>query len=226
MTRSPRRTHPLAALVAAGVLALVALAGLSAVAAAPASAGPYVNPSPADIRAKLNAAAVAHGIPPRILYAIAYQESTWRQFDANGDPLISNDGNGIGIMQVTTVPAGVDVARLETDIDYNIGVGADILVTKWGYAPSVFAGDRRREPALLRGLVLRGVGVQRPEGGQPVSVPDLGPHQGRPRSLDRSCRDPGAGGMAGERPPAEDGTCRDAAARALVESHAAAQARC
>jgi hypothetical protein len=138
LTRSPRRTHPLAALFAVGVLALVALAGLSAAAPAPASAGPYVNPSPADIRAELSAAAVARGIPPRILYGIAYQESTWRQFDTGGDPLISAD-NGIGIMQVTTVPAGVDVARLKTDIDYNIGVGADILVTKWGYAPSVFA---------------------------------------------------------------------------------------
>jgi soluble lytic murein transglycosylase-like protein len=138
LTRSPRRTHPLAALVAAGVLALAALAGLSPLAAAPASAGPYSNPSPADIRAKLSVAAVAHGIPPKILYGIAYQESTWRQFDASGDPLISPD-NGIGIMQVTMFPPGVDVARLKTDIDYNIGVGADILVTKWGYAPSVFA---------------------------------------------------------------------------------------
>ena len=41
-------------------------------------------------------------------------------------------------MQVTTIPDGVDVERLKTDIDYNIAVGADILVTKWGYAPSVF----------------------------------------------------------------------------------------
>jgi hypothetical protein len=41
-------------------------------------------------------------------------------------------------MQVTTVPAGADVERLKTDIDYNIAVGADILLTKRGYAPSVF----------------------------------------------------------------------------------------
>ena len=81
---------------------------------------------------------MARLIPPKILYAIAFQESTWRQFDAKGDPLIGSDGRGIGIMQVTTVPAGVDVERLKTDIDYNIAVGADILVEKWGYAPSVF----------------------------------------------------------------------------------------
>ena len=85
-----------------------------------------------------HAAAVARNIPPKILYGIAFQESTWRQFDADGDPLIGSDGKGIGIMQVTTIPAGVDVERLKTDIDYNIAVGADILVAKWGYAPTVF----------------------------------------------------------------------------------------
>lgn len=111
---------------------------LAVIAAAPASAGPYVNPAPAEIRAKLHAAAVARSIPPKILYGIAFQESTWRQFDADGDPLIGFDGKGIGIMQVTTVPAGVDVERLKTDLDYNIAVGADILVAKWGYAPTVF----------------------------------------------------------------------------------------
>ncbi len=121
------------------MLVLAVLVGLAAITAAPASAGSYVNPSPAEIRAKLNAAAVLRNVPPKILYGIAYQESTWRQFDANGDPLIGSDGKGIGIMQVTSIPTGVDVARLGTDIDYNIAVGADILVTKWGYAPSVFA---------------------------------------------------------------------------------------
>jgi hypothetical protein len=117
---------------------LAALVVLAAVAAAPAAAGAYVNPAPAEIRAKLNAAAVERLIPPKILYGIAFQESTWRQFDANGDPLIGSDGRGIGIMQVTTIPAGVDVERLRTEIDYNIAVGADILIEKWGYAPSVF----------------------------------------------------------------------------------------
>ncbi len=125
--------------------ALLAVALLAA-AAAPAEAGAYVNPSSAEIRALLYDAAVAHDIPPKILYAIAWQESTWRQFDANGDPLIGGDG-GVGIMQVTSVPLGTDVTRLRTDIAYNIDVGAGILDEKWGYAPSVFSviggGDRR-----------------------------------------------------------------------------------
>ncbi|MGE5228651.1 MAG: hypothetical protein ACM3MJ_02915, partial [Deltaproteobacteria bacterium] len=116
-------------------------------AAAPAAAGPYVNPSPAEIRTKLQAAAAARLIPPKILYGIAFQESTWRQFDADGEPLIGFDGKGIGIMQVTTIPPGVDVELLKTDVDYNIAIGADILVAKWGYAPSVFpvigGGDPR-----------------------------------------------------------------------------------
>ena len=146
MTRIARPTTPVTTLLAAAALVLMALAGLVAVAAAPAAAGSYVNPPPAEIRAKLAKAAADRLIPPRILYAIAYQESTWRQFDANGDPLISKDG-GIGIMQVTTIPAGVDAALLKTDIDYNIAVGRDILLAKWGYAPSVFpaigAGDTR-----------------------------------------------------------------------------------
>ncbi len=124
------------AAVALGATLAAALVVVAAVFAAPASAGPYVNPTTAEIRAKLSSAAVARDIPPKILYGIAFQESTWRQFTAAGDPLISGD-NGIGIMQVTTIPAGVDVERLKTDIDYNIAVGADILLVKWNYAPSV-----------------------------------------------------------------------------------------
>ena len=158
---TPATDHRLASRRAAGPVTLVAtltavlLAAVCLAAVTPASAttiaaplpsgmittalpaGSYVNPPPAEIRAKLSAAAVARTIPPKILYGIAYQESRWQQFDVNGYPLISEDG-GIGIMQVTTIPAGVDVDRLKTDIDYNISVGADILVAKWGYAPSVF----------------------------------------------------------------------------------------
>jgi hypothetical protein len=130
----------LAALAATAILAVALLA-----AAAPASAGAYVNPSPAEIRGLLYSAALAHDIPPKILYAVAYQESAWRQFDAVGDPLVSGDG-GVGIMQVTTVPDGVDPERLKTDVAYNVEVGAGILDGKWGYAPSVFPviGDGSR----------------------------------------------------------------------------------
>jgi len=144
-------TALLAAVLVTAALLAASLTPAPAQAAAPSapvasSTGTSVNPSPAEIRALLYEAAVAHDIPPRILYAIAWQESTWRQFDANGDPLVSRDG-GIGIMQVTSIPSGTDVTRLRADIVYNIDVGASILDEKWGYAPSVFSviggGDRR-----------------------------------------------------------------------------------
>ncbi len=139
-TARARRAAALGAFFALLAAALFTGAGL---AAPEASAGPYVNPSPVEIREKLRSAAVIRLIPPRILFGIAFQESTWQQFDAKGDPLIGSDRKGIGIMQVTTIPAGVDMERLKTDIDYNIAVGADILVEKWWYAPTVipFIGD-------------------------------------------------------------------------------------
>lgn len=175
--RAPRAAAARAAVTAAALLAAALLAAaVLAPPAAPASAsasGPAsvqtapapstdtpasvptapaplasasANPSPAQIRTLLRAAAVAHDIPVKILYAIAWQESTWRQFDSTGAPLISADG-GIGIMQVTSITPEMDVARLMTDVAYNIDVGASILDEKWGYAPSVFAviggGDRR-----------------------------------------------------------------------------------
>ena len=131
----PRPRSTLCATAAAAALALLSAAG-------PAAAA--TNPGAAEIRAKLSAAAVARDIPPKLLYGIAFQESSWRQFDAAGKPLISADG-GIGIMQVTSY-GDFDVDLLKTDIDYNIAAGADILLEKWGYAPSVIPviGDGSR----------------------------------------------------------------------------------
>jgi hypothetical protein len=105
------------------------------------AAAAIANPSPPEIRAKLHDAAVTYGIPPKILYGIAYQESTWRQFDANGDPLVSRDG-GIGLMQVTSY-GNYDVERLKTDIDYNITAGAEILGVKWQVTPVIGDGSKR-----------------------------------------------------------------------------------
>jgi hypothetical protein len=132
-SRAAARVFEWAALLCALCALLGAALVVSASFAGPASAG--TDPSAEQIRAKLNAAAVARDIPPKILYAIAFQESGWRQFDAAGKPLMSADG-GIGIMQVTSY-GDYDVSRLKTDVDYNIAAGADILLEKWGYAPSV-----------------------------------------------------------------------------------------
>ena len=112
---------------------------------------------------------------------------------------IGYDGLGIGIMQVTTIPAGVDVARLKTDIDYNIAVGADILVAKWGYAPSVFPVIGDGNPRCYENWFFAVWAYNGWTRGNPYPYHDLGPHQGRPRSVDRPRGDPGAGGLAGER---------------------------
>jgi len=148
------RLFVLAAAVACVVFALTAgfaaLRGDStgnSAAAAPATK-PVVSrvvrhaPGPriAAVKAKLRAAAAARGIPPEILYAIAYHESRWRQFDGGGHPLVSPDG-GIGIMQVTS-SGRYDVERLKTDIGYNIAAGADLLLAKLAVTPRIGKGSR------------------------------------------------------------------------------------
>ena len=142
--RSARRrfaARRAAALVAFFAI-LAAVLAASACLSEPAAAG--ANPSTAEIRAKLHDAAVAGDVPPKILYAIAFQESAWRQFDANGDPLIGYDGLGIGIMQVTSYELfHFDVDRLKTDIDYNIECGVQILLEKRTWTPVIGDGDGR-----------------------------------------------------------------------------------
>lgn len=89
------------------------------------------NPSYAVIGGLLASQAKAHGIPPQVLKAIAYRESTWRQFRADGRPVISSDSVcGIGLMQVT-LGSRSDGARLASDVAYNVDEGAKILKAKW-----------------------------------------------------------------------------------------------
>ena len=90
------------------------------------------NPSNADIRAMLVAAGQAHHIPPHILFAIAFAESGWRQFNADGSTHLNPDDGGIGIMQITgstATPYNHD--RLMNEIVYNINAGAEVLEGKW-----------------------------------------------------------------------------------------------
>jgi hypothetical protein len=86
------------------------------------------NPPLHEVERMLEEAAAKYDIPAVILKAIAWQESNWRQFDANGNPLVSYDG-GIGIMQLTN-QTRFDQARLKTDIRYNIEAGAQVLLEK------------------------------------------------------------------------------------------------
>lgn len=101
----------------------------------------YTNPSADYISKLLEKAANEYGIPSAILKGIAFQESSWRQFDSTGAPLVSYDGYGVGIMQVSytsdnnpdsTSDAHKEyVNRLSYDIEFNISEGARILMVKW-----------------------------------------------------------------------------------------------
>lgn len=89
----------------------------------------------AEIKTMLREEAVANGIPPEILKAIAYVETGMQQYNSAGQPNIASDG-GIGIMQITLPEAeaaakGIDLERLKWDTRYNIQTGAKILKEKW-----------------------------------------------------------------------------------------------
>jgi hypothetical protein len=102
------------------------------------------NPPDTVIRAVLKQAALKYNIPSVILMGIAYNESGWRQFDSSGNPVIhynSSSSFDIGIMQINSVGRS-DINKLETDIYYNIDIGAKILDGKWKITPGI--GDRDR----------------------------------------------------------------------------------
>jgi hypothetical protein len=92
------------------------------------------NPPLHEIERMLEEVAADYKIPAVLLKAIAWQESNWRQFDSNGNPLVSVDG-GIGIMQLTN-QTRFDQQRLKTDIRYNIEAGAQVLLEKRSYTKS------------------------------------------------------------------------------------------
>ncbi|WP_138419872.1 S-layer homology domain-containing protein [Aquibacillus sediminis] len=127
------------------VLAMVAFAQVGSVAASDAQSDSHENPPTAEINQLLTEAAIEHDVPPEIVKAIAWQESRWRQFDSDGNPLLnaSEDG-GIGIMQVTLSDSYFDdnpeeKDKLSYDIDYNIEIGIDILLEKWELANKTYA---------------------------------------------------------------------------------------
>lgn len=89
----------------------------------------------AEKKEMIREAALKYGIPPEVLKAIAFVETGMKQFDAEGNPVITEDG-GIGIMQITASEAeleadGIDPERLKRDTGYNIETGAKWLKKKW-----------------------------------------------------------------------------------------------
>lgn len=97
------------------------------------TSGYHSNPSKDEINKILGYVANEKGIPPEILKGIAFQESSLRQFNSSGQPLIGYDGIGIGIMQVSDYDKNdtAYVNKLKYDIEFNIRQGAEILLKKW-----------------------------------------------------------------------------------------------
>jgi putative cell wall-binding protein len=104
------------------------------------------NPSLSVINVKLETIARAKKIPSLLLKAIAFRESSWRQWDSAGNPLLSaGDHPAIGIMQIATYDDRdlETVKRLKNDIDFNIETGADLLNQKFDdIVPRIGNGDR------------------------------------------------------------------------------------
>ncbi|SES31384.1 transglycosylase SLT domain-containing protein [Psychrobacillus sp. OK032] len=87
---------------------------------------PNLNPTFQHMNCLLTTAALEAKVPPEVVKAVASRENgAWKQFDENGQPIISKD-NGIGLMQITNQPS-YDQERLKYDVNYNIQAGVEIL---------------------------------------------------------------------------------------------------
>lgn len=107
----------------------------------------YVNPSYDEINQMIEEVAKEKAIPSIILKAIAFKESSWRQFDKEGNPLFSRPEHpAIGIMQVATYNDNdlETIHKLKTDIMFNLRMGAELLDEKWRFTPTIGDGDRNK----------------------------------------------------------------------------------
>lgn len=89
-----------------------------------------INPSRQVINCMItNATRHADGIiPPEIVKGIVNVENgKWEHYQSNGEPIMSFDG-GIGLMQITNLQE-YDVEKLKYNIEYNIEVAIDMLLS-------------------------------------------------------------------------------------------------
>jgi len=107
----------------------------------------YSNPSPEAINSKIEQLAKIYKVPPIIIKAIAWKESSWRQFNnataderdrrackANDHVTLRREPDGrcgYGLMQVTFDPDDFRVNKLQVDWEYNLEAGVQQLLSKW-----------------------------------------------------------------------------------------------
>ena len=127
----------------------------------------------------LTESAIAHGIPPEVAKAVAFEESNWQQWKDSAQTVptlnLDNDG-GIGIMQVTDIR--YDQEKLKNDIQYNIDSGLEILNEKWERDDIPTINDNSRDVienwyfAVLayNGLVEKNSPIKKADG-----TPNVGP---------------------------------------------------
>lgn len=106
------------------------------------------NPSKEEVEKIIEEVATKRGIPSIILKCIAKIESTFRQFDKNGKPLIGA-GRYIGIMQIDGKGNIYNLEKLKNDPVYNIEAGADHLLGKWKTANDKMAQIGNMDPNIL-----------------------------------------------------------------------------
>lgn len=91
----------------------------------------------ANVLALLTFLAEEHGVPVDALLAVAWTESTWNQWDDDGD-IVASGTSDYGLMQINknTWQGEYDWAQIESDVRYNANAGAEIFAWAYTYAGS------------------------------------------------------------------------------------------
>lgn len=96
----------------------------------------------ANVMAMLQFASAHYGIPLDLVYATAWTETKWQQWDANGTAI--QGGDDYGLMQVNkpTWSGTYDWTKITGDVRENLRAGAEILKWSYDYARSKgYTGD-------------------------------------------------------------------------------------
>lgn len=106
------------------------------------------NPSRQEVEKIIEEVATKRGIPSIIMKCIAKKESTFRQFDSKGRPLMGANKYA-GIMQIDIEGNIYNSDKLKNDLVYNIEAGADHLLNKWKIANDKMIQIGNMDPNIL-----------------------------------------------------------------------------